>query len=97
MASNSIDYPVLESIESSEYDEKIRFLFESIAHHRLCWMAFEHLEELLSDRKMKKGLLCCKENNTIAIRTKTRRLLARIWFEPKPIENNKTLYKWSTE
>ncbi|MEM6525209.1 MAG: hypothetical protein AAF693_15505 [Bacteroidota bacterium] len=92
---NSTSYPVLEKLETSEFDERIEFLYQSISRNQLCWMAYEHLEEVLTDRKIRKGLFCSKEKNTIAIRNKSQRLLARIWFEPKPIEISKKLYHWS--
>ncbi|MEM6358877.1 MAG: hypothetical protein AAF149_06560 [Bacteroidota bacterium] len=91
------NYPVLERLESSEFDERIDFLYNSICKHQLCWMAFEYLEELLFERKLKKGLFFSKEKNTIAIRSKTQRLLARIWFESRPVEGSKKMYQWSVE
>ncbi|MEM7108962.1 MAG: hypothetical protein AAF519_12110 [Bacteroidota bacterium] len=92
---NDTNYPILEKLETSEFDERIEFLYQSIAGNQLCWMAFEHLEEILTDRKIKKGLFFSKEKNTIAIRSKSQRLLARIWFESKPVESSKRLYHWS--
>ncbi|MEM9389383.1 MAG: hypothetical protein AAGA02_02850 [Bacteroidota bacterium] len=91
------NYPVLERLESSEFDEKIEFAYNSICKHQLCWMAFEYLEELFVDKKLKKGLFFSKEKNTIAIRSKTHRLLARIWFEPKSVAEGKKIYQWSLE
>ncbi|MEM9856569.1 MAG: hypothetical protein AAF843_04415 [Bacteroidota bacterium] len=95
MLRKEVKYPVLEKVEQSEFDERISFLHQSISGYPLCWMAFEQLEELLLDRKLRRGLFICKENNTIAIRSKTQRLLARIWFEAKPIEDSRKLYQWS--
>ncbi len=87
-------YPILELIEPSEFDERIDFLFQAIRSNQLCWMAFEQLDEIL-DRKQRKGLFFAKESNTIAIRSKTQKLLARIWFETKPIQSDQKPYRWT--
>ena len=95
MATNEIKYPVLEMMESSDCDDRIAFLFNEISEHTVCWMAFERMEEVLSEKKLRRGLFFSIEKNTIAIRGKTQRILARIWFEAKPVESNKKLYQWN--
>lgn len=95
MATNEINYPVLEMLESSDFDDRIAFLYNEVSGHQVCWMAFERMEELLADKKLKQGLFFSMEKNTIAIRSRTQRVLARIWFEAKPVETNKKIYQWT--
>ncbi len=90
----SMDYPFLEILHSSEYDDDIHILYDLIKNCQLCWMAYELIEEHYNEQNGKKCLNIFVSSNTILIKSKTHRILARFWFENIRINTPKS-YSWA--
>ena len=85
------NYPCLEIIAPTQYDDQIKYLYGVIKNCRICWMAFEQLNEMPLNRK--KGLTLNIQYNTIQVKSKTNRLLARVRFGELPVALPKKMHK----
>ena len=90
MVLNPDGYPCLEIIVPTQYDDQIQYLYDVIKKCRICWMAFEELNEMPLSRK--KGLTLNVQYNTIQVKSKTNRLLARVRFGELPVELPKNIH-----
>ena len=86
-------YPRLEIIVPTQYDSQVKSLFDAIKKYRICWMAFEMLEDIA--QRQKKGLVFSKHRNSILVKSKTNKVLARVWFEQGTTERPKKTYSWA--
>ncbi len=89
-----MQYPYLQMISSTDFDEPIQRAYELITGHSICWMALEEIEIELP-KKDRTGLVFKIEANTINISSRTGRLLAKIWFEPPTSNESAPIYRWT--
>ena len=88
------DYPPrLEIITHSPHDDQVKNLFSVIKKYSICWMAFEMLDEIPPGRK--KGLIFSKHRNTILVKNKTNKVLARVKFEKLIASQPQKPYRWA--
>ncbi len=91
----SSQYPYLEYLDRTEYDEDIKYLFTLIEEFSLCWMAFEYLENRRR-KDINNKLRIRRKSDTITVLNIRNKTLARIHFEAVSLNNpDRVGYEWS--
>lgn len=86
-------YPFMEIVSSSTDTDLLQDLFSQVRDYKICWMAFEILDEFYRTKRYQSMVKLSMRENSIMIHSRTNRLMAQILFEQEVVVAPKP-YRW---